>query len=113
MLVEIYRGVILKGYSTLIKREHWYSKGKKERYQIKLNTGIRGICDESEIESTIDKLLKMEMKDPGWGENFEGWTDYEWRYDLKVTYIKDMKMKEIIEKLTGEQFKNEFGFNKP
>jgi len=113
MLVEIYRGVVLKGYSILSRRKHWYSKIEKERRQIKLNTGIHTICDEEEIELNVDRLLKEVMEDSGWGENFEGWSDYEWKWDLRVVYIKDLKMNEIIEKLTGEQFKNEFGFIKP
>jgi len=112
MLVEIHRGLKLKGYSIVPKYKHWYSKGKKERCQISLRSGIHTICDEKDIESNVDKSLKEAMNDIGWGENFEGWSEYEWTYDLRITYIKDLKMKEIIEKLTGEQFKNEFGFNK-
>lgn len=113
MLVEIHRGLKLKGYSILSKRKHWYSKLEKERKQIKLNTGIHTICDEKDIESNVNKLLTEEMNSSGWGENFEGWSDYEWTHDLRINYIKNLKMKEIIEKLTGEQFKNEFGFIKP
>jgi len=113
MLVEIFRGLKLKGYSTVLKRKHWYSRGTKERCQISLRTGIHTICDEEEIELNVENLLKEEINNSGWGENFEGWSDYEWTRDLRIVYIKDLKMNEIIEKLTGEQFKNEFGITKP
>lgn len=73
MLVRFHKGFTMEGESTVKVYKHWWSRGKEERMKIYLHTGVSGYCDESEVESEIERLTAEELKSRGWGKDFSGW----------------------------------------
>ena len=73
MLVRFHKGFTMEGESTVKVYKHWWSRGKEERMKIYLHTGVRGYCDESEVESEVERLTAEELKSRGWGKDFTGW----------------------------------------
>ena len=102
--------MILKGKATIKIYKHWYSRGIDQYTDIMLRTGIREICHEKDVDKCIDSAVKKELSSKGWGKDFSGWTDFEWTSELVVEHVSNWKMEKIIKELTGEQFKDEFGF---
>ena len=125
MLVSFYKGFMLEGETTLPrKKKHPWSKPELYRTKIHTLTGVSGICDESEVESEIERLTKERiMKGSGWGKDFSGWqrvVPYEeyleikekknWdnrylpTYNVNIEYIHTWKMEKILKELDGTQF---------
>lgn len=106
MLVYVKVGFNIKGYTQL--KTNGFSK-KYTRQEITLLTGASFVCDEDEVMETINNVVAKEMStSKGWGKDFEGWTRWEYSHgsnSIHIQYINDMKMSDIINKLTGEQFK--------
>lgn len=74
MLVRFHKGFTMEGESTVKVYKHWWSRGKEERMKIYLHTGVRGYCDESEVESEVERLTQEEkLSSGGWGKYFSGW----------------------------------------
>lgn len=105
MLVYAHKGITLIGYSYFAEKVSLF-KSEVKRKEIRLNTGINVICDESEIEDKIAEAVQEEMKQRGWGSNFEGWKDYKDipEHSLIVQPIKYWIMRRALEELTVEQF---------
>ena len=123
MLVYFHKGFLLEGENTCFKRERFWKKPVKFRKNIYLFSSVSGICDISEVESEVDRLIKEDLlKTSGWGEGFSGWRVVpfyraieiakEKGWDIKripddeltIEYISTWKMNKILERLTGEQF---------
>jgi hypothetical protein len=125
MLVRVWNGFVLKGYT---KKEKGVFKKRLVREEIYVATGITPfVCDESEIEEKLTEAIEKKMKTtPGWGIDFEGWTEickdrktlakkypYEEEYWLdcmtseepaSIEYISEYPMEKILKVLNGQQF---------
>ena len=123
MLVKFYKGFTMEGVSTVDTYKHWLLRPKKVRQTIYLHTGVRGICDEADVEKEIERLTAEELKSKGWGEDFSGWqrvVPYEellkiaeergWEDKdfatgkVRTEPVNKWKMEKILKELTGEQF---------
>ena len=123
MLVRFHKGFTMEGVSTVDTYKYWWSRPKKVRQTIYLHTGVRGICDESEVEKEVERLTAVELKSRGWGEDFSGWqrvVPYNELLEIaeekgwkdrdfatgKITTepVNKWKMEKILKELTGEQF---------
>lgn len=118
-LVKVRQLFVLEGYTQLKEKENLFTKPKNVRRQISLLTSEESICDETEVATVIEKIIKEKMEETGgWGENFEGWSSFRKyckpgevddypegkEFELEISYIRDWKMKKIMEKLDGNQF---------
>lgn len=123
MLVEFHKGFIMEGENTYTKRKHFWGKPESKRQKIYLCTGVKGICDESEVDQEIERLTQEELKEDGWGTDFSGWQrvvpleertelakKLKWdleelpTYQVKTELINSWTMEKILKTLTGEQF---------
>lgn len=124
MLVYFYKSFVLEGENTQEYSRHIWGKTVNQRRKIYAFRSARGICDESEVESSIEaKIQDCLENSPGWGKDFSGWQrvvpydelpsiaeSLDWDvHDLptdKVTieYIKDWPMDKILKTLNGKQF---------
>lgn len=111
---------VMEGYSEIKEKSHWWSKGKYVRKLITDVTWVEAICDDSEVETILEGKIKEKMQRRGddRGRNFEGWNAYRkyfkpgeydrypngFEFELRIEYIRDWKMKKIIEVLDGKQF---------
>lgn len=73
MLVEFRKGFIMEGENTYNEKKHFWSKPVEKRHKIYCTTGVHGICDESELEATIEEEIKKSLAGSGWGKDFSGW----------------------------------------
>ena len=124
MLVRVWKGFVLKGYTN---KEKGVFKKKLVREDIYVSTGITPIiCDESEVKERLAEAIEKKMKTtPGWGIGFEGWTEickdkdtltkkypFEDEYWLEcvtsdeptIEYISEYPMEKILKILNGQQF---------
>ena len=123
MLVRFHKGFTLEGEANVATYKHWWSRPKKVRQTIYLHTGVRGICDESEVEKEVERLTAVELKSRGRGEDFfgwqrvvpynelleiaeeKGWKDRDFATGKITTEpVNKWKMEKILKELTGEQF---------
>lgn len=123
MLVRFHKGFTMEGETSYSTKKPFH-KEVEERSKIYLHTGVRGICDETEVEKEVERLVAEELATSrGWGKNFSGWqrvVPYDellkiaeergWKdKDFstgKITTepVNQWKMKKTLEELTGEQF---------
>lgn len=124
MLVRVWKGFVLKGYTN---KEKGVFKKKLVREDIYVSTGITPIiCDESEVKERLAEAIKKKMKTtPGWGIGFEGWTEvckdkdtltkkypfedehwleYVTSDEPTIEYISEYPMEKILKILNGQQF---------
>ena len=73
MLVSFHKGFILEGEASFKSKKYFWSKPELKRQKIYLNTGVWGICDDSELEAEIDRLTQARLNSDGWGDKFHGW----------------------------------------
>ena len=73
MLVSFWTVRIMEGENTIKEKEHFWSKPKEIRQKIYCRISISGYCDESEIDSEIERLSAEQLKTNGWGKDFSGW----------------------------------------
>lgn len=123
MLIAFKKSFVLEGEYTDYIRKHFWSKPKEIRRKAHIVRTVSGVCDGSCIKSEVERLIALEMEQPGWGKDFSGWQrelSYEevlklseeekWnRKDIptgkvEVAYITTWKMDRILKTLTGEQF---------
>lgn len=125
MLVCFTKGFTMEGENSYKERKHFWSKPQEVRHKIYCNTWVYGICDESEVESEIERKTQKQLKTSGWGIKFSGWqrvVPYEeiveiykshgWHEQLselpsdtvRLDYINTWKMDKILAVLTGDQF---------
>lgn len=124
MLVRVWKGFVLKGYTN---EEKGLFKKRLVRDDIYVSTGITPIiCDESEVKEKLAEAIEKKMKTtPGWGIDFEGWTEickdkdvlakkypYEDEHWFEcmlsdepiIEYISEYSMEKILRILNGQQF---------
>lgn len=127
MLVKFHKGFVMEGENTITKRKHFWSKPESKRQKIYCTTGISGICDESEVESEVERLTKKRLDSSGWGKEFSGWQKVltydecltvaarnHWGQDyvdsyvpsskLTVKTLEDWTVKKAASELNGPQF---------
>ena len=73
MLVSFHKGFIMEGENTYKERKHFWSKPVEKRHKIYCTTGVSGICDDSELEATLEEEIKKSLASSGWGKDFSGW----------------------------------------
>lgn len=73
MIVYFWTVRIMEGENTIKEKEHFWSKPKEIRQKIYCRISISGYCDESEIESEIERVSAEQLKTNGWGKAFSGW----------------------------------------
>ena len=73
MLVSFHKGFIMEGENTYKERKHFWSKPVEKRHKIYCTTGVSGICDDSELEATLEEEIKKRLASSGWGKDFSGW----------------------------------------
>lgn len=73
MLVQFHKGFVLEGEATFEKRKHFWSKKELRREKIYCYSGIRGICDLSELATEVEKQTQKQLNSDGWGKIFHGW----------------------------------------
>lgn len=108
-LVKASQEIIMETY-TEYKRI--FNRSKYVRVPGLLRTWVEAICDEKEVTKIIEKKIKEKVEEekpyvtsyrkyakPGEYDYPEGK-----EFELKVEYIRDLKMREIIETLNGSQF---------
>ena len=98
-LVKASQIFVMEGFTMLKKKKHWWKRKEYQRVPI-LSYGW------------------VERKEPGRGKCFEGWKSYRKYFKpgelmsypdgkvqkLKLDYIRDWKMEEIIKELDGNKF---------
>ena len=123
MLVEFSKGFIMEGEASFLRRKKLFSKKELERTKIYRSAGISGICDESEVEAEVDRLIKKQLNSRGWGDEFHGWQKiltYEeslhvaelqdWddnafpKNKLRITYLDNWTVEKAAKILNGKQF---------
>lgn len=119
-LVRATQSFVMEGYSEIKEKSHWWSKAKYVRKLITNTTWVETICDDSEAEKILEEKIKDKMQRRGdnRGRNFEGWSSYRKYFkpgeynsypngkelEMGIEYVRDWKMKKIIEVLDGKQF---------
>lgn len=73
MLVKFHKGFIMEGENTVTKRKHFWSRPESKRQKIYCTTGVGGICDDSELETELERQIKDMLNSSGWGKEFSGW----------------------------------------
>ena len=73
MLVSFHKGFIMEGENTYKERKDLLSKPVEKRHKIYCTTGVSGICDDSELEATLEEEIKKRLASSGWGKDFSGW----------------------------------------
>lgn len=123
MLICFSKGFTMEGETGFKERKHFWNKAEEVRHKIYCNTFVSGICDESELDTEIERKTQEQLKTSGWGINFTGWhrvVPYEemfeiykekgWDIDglhdgkVRTEYVNQWKMDKILKTLTGEQF---------
>lgn len=123
MLVCFSKGFIMEGETGFKERKRFWSKAEEIRHKIYCRTFVSGICDESELDTEIERKTQDQLKTSGWGINFAGWhrvVPYEealeiykengWDIDdvplgkVRTEYVNQWKMDKILKTLNGEQF---------
>ena len=123
MLVYFYRSIIMEGENTVKEKDSFWSKPKEVRQKIYCRTSVSGYCDESEVESEVERLTAIELKSNGWGKDFSGWQrtitpeecpelakKYNWDENFAITgktrieYLNDSKVATMATKLNAKQF---------
>ena len=124
MLVYFHKSFLLEGTTHFKERKHFWQKPELVKHTIYLTTGIHGICDDSELESEVERLTQKQLKSGGWGVNFDCWhrvvpyleacdiakvqkwdKDYTIpKNELKTEPINEWPMEKILKELTGKQF---------
>jgi hypothetical protein len=127
MLVSFHKGFIMEGENTITERKHFWSKPESKRHKIYCTTGVSGICDESEVEQSIEVLTNLRLKSEGWGKEFSGWQrvlsyeesveigkrdgwykDYTDHYlpttEVTLKYLDNWTVAKAAKELNGKQF---------
>lgn len=127
MLVSFHKGFIMEGENTITERKHFWSKSESRRHKIYCTTGVSGICDESEVEQSIEALTNLRLKSDGWGKEFSGWQrvltyeesveigkregwykDYTDQYlpttEVTLKYLDNWTVEKAAKELNGKQF---------
>ena len=73
MLVSFWTVRIMEGENTIKKKKSFWGKPAEIRQKIYCRISISGYCDESEIETEIERLSAEQLKTNGWGNDFSGW----------------------------------------
>lgn len=118
-LVKASQIFVMEGFTMLKKKKHWWKRKEYQRVPILSYGWVETICDESEAPQIIEEKIRNRMKkEPGRGKCFEGWKSYRKYFKpgelmsypdgkvqkLKLDYIRDWKMEEIIKELDGNKF---------
>lgn len=124
MLIHFSKGFIIEGTNCRKVKKHFWSKPEFIKQTIYCTAGISGICDESELESEVERLTKERLNSDGWGYNFDCWhrvvpylesldiaKKQKWEADyhiptneLKIETLDDWTVEQAAKKLTGKQF---------
>lgn len=124
MLVQFHKGFLMEGANTIKIKEHFWSKPQEMRQTIYCTTGIGGICDESEVETEVERLTKERLDSSGWGYKFDRWyrvvpylesleiaKELEWEDDyhipkneLTIKTLDDWTVEKAAKTLNGKQF---------
>lgn len=115
MLVKVHQGFfMIMPYQRRVMDSCW--KGHYEEDAHYCRCGIDFICDETEVKEKtrcyIEKDIEETRKTHGY--NISGYTFdlpagvypncADRHYDANIVYVKDMKMSDIVNVLTGEQY---------
>lgn len=106
-LVRASQEIIIETY-TEYKRI--FNRSKYVRVPELLRTWVEAICDETEVTEIIEKKIKEKVEKP-YVTSYRKYAkpgEYDYpkgkEFELKVEYIRDLRMREIIETLNGSQF---------
>lgn len=87
-----------------------FTRSKYVKFPTLLRTWVEVICDETEVTEIIEKKIKEKVQESS-GTSYRKYAkpgEYDYpkgkQFELKIHYIRDLKMREIIEKLNGSQF---------
>ena len=89
MLVKFHKGFILEGEATFKEKKHFWSKPEFNRRKIYENTCVYGICDDSELDSVVERLTEKRLAREGWGDDFSGWRMLTYEESLDVAKRKN------------------------
>lgn len=110
---------VVQGYEEIERKKRFSNRIEYIKKTIKYLIGVGTICDESEVSNIIEEKIKEELeKAKGWDSDFRGEVSYRKyckpaefydyptgkEFELKIDYIRDWKMKEILKQLDGNQF---------
>ena len=73
MLVYFHKGFLMEGTNYKKVKKHFWSKPEFIKQTIYCTTGISGICDDSELDTEVERLTKKELDSGGWGYKFDCW----------------------------------------
>ena len=73
MLVYFHKGFLMEGTNYKKVKKHFWSKPEFIKQTIYCTTGISGICDDSELDTEVERLTKKELDSSGWGYKFDCW----------------------------------------
>lgn len=73
MLVSFRKGFVMEGEATFEEHRYFWSKKELRREKIYCYSGIRGICDDTELDAEIERQTQKQLKSNGWGKVFHGW----------------------------------------
>ncbi len=121
-LVCARQSFLIEGYKV-VERKKWFRNCTEEvKKPIRYLAWVKAICDESNVSSVIEEKIKEKVEnEKGYYEgNFNGVLSYrkyckpnefygsryldEKEFELKIDYIRNWKMQDILEALDGNQF---------
>lgn len=123
MLVHFWTFRIMEGENTVKKRDGFWSKPREARQKVYCRVAISGYCDDSELESEIERLSAEKLKTGGWGKDFSGWqrfispeesvkltAEHGWSLNYPISgeihteYLDDWKVATAATNLNAKQF---------
>lgn len=124
MLVYFHKGFIMEGTNCKKVKKYFWSKPEFVKQKIYCTTGIRGVCDDSELDAEVTRLTKEQLDSSGWGYKFDCWNrvvpylesleiakQNNWEADyhiptneLSVKTLDDWTVEKAAKELNGKQF---------
>ena len=124
MLVYFHKGFIMEGTNCKKVKKHFWSKPEFVKQKIYCTTGISGVCDDSELDTEVERLTKEQLATSGWGYRFDCWNRVvpylesleiaklnNWEADyhipaneLTVKTLDDWTVEKAAKELNGKQF---------
>ena len=118
-LVWASQSFVIEGHVELEIKRRFSKRTECVKKPILLLSWAKIICDASEVTSAIEEKIKEQLKkEKDYYKDFKGEISYRKyckpnefyeypqgkEFNLKIEYIKDWKMKKILEELDGNQF---------
>lgn len=118
-LVKVKQEFVVQGYEEIKRKKRFSKRTEYVKKPIKYLTSVEAICDETRVNDIIEEKIKEELEEAkGWDNDFRGEVSYRKyckpaelysypagkEFEMEIEYIRDWKMKTILEELDANQF---------